>query len=74
MLLSVWWSGAGTGAGVGAAEDGSSSGVLGGRPVSWQDVLPVLSSKQVEHLMGRMGQVTEVRCIFATKPAEKRAA
>jgi hypothetical protein len=60
---------------VGAAEDGgSSSSVLGGRPVRWQDVLPVLSLKQVEHLMARMGQVTEVSCIYATKPAKKRAA
>lgn len=52
---------AGAGAvGSGAAGSGASSGAVGGRAVSWSDVLPVLDLGQVEQLMGRMGQVTEV--------------
>ena len=49
--------------GASAGVVGSSSGgdVLGVRPVSWQEVLPVLGIQQVEQLMGRMGQVTQVR-------------
>jgi hypothetical protein len=53
------------GAGAGAAAAGGNGvgpdGVMGGRAVSWQDVLPVLGIKEVEQLMTRMGQVTEVR-------------
>jgi hypothetical protein len=43
------------------AAAGDSGAVVGGRAVSWQEVLPVLDIKQVEQLMTRMGQVTQVR-------------
>lgn len=45
----------GAGAGIDVGGDG-----VGGRAVSWQEVLPVLGPPQVEQLMGRMAQVTEV--------------
>jgi hypothetical protein len=44
-----------------AAAAGDSGAFVGGRVVSWQEVLPGLGVKQVEQLMTRMGQVTQVR-------------
>lgn len=53
---------AGGAAGGGAGSSGSNDDgdVLGVRAVTWQEMLPVLGDNQVEQLMGRIGQVTEV--------------
>lgn len=52
-------------AGTGSSRQGSAGmeldlGSKGARQVSWQDLLPVLSPAQVEQLLERMGQVTQV--------------
>jgi len=65
---------AGAGAGMADGGGGGSSGSfggdgVGGRAVSWQEVLPVLGSPQVDQLMGRMAQVTEVGVVGGERGA-----